>query len=141
MFLKHKNFFKITKKILNRKPTQNVERINLHENTSDKDQLMIIWQKKNYCHKPKKFLDSHKVFFCLKGKLKIFILSNSGKIINSFILDDKKNNFCRIKKNVYSADMPLTNYALHCEITNHSFVKRKIMYINNRAYKNFKKKL
>ena len=89
MFLKHKNFFKITKKILNRKPTQNVERINLHENTSDKDQLMIIWQKKNYCHRPKKFLDSHKVFFCLKGKLKIFVLSNSGKIISSFILDDK----------------------------------------------------
>ena len=46
MFLKHKNFFKISKKILNHQPIHNVERINLHENTSDKDQLMIIWQKK-----------------------------------------------------------------------------------------------
>ena len=36
MFLKHKNFFKISKKILNHKPKQMVERINLYENTSDK---------------------------------------------------------------------------------------------------------
>ena len=63
MFLKHKNFFKISKKILNHQPIHNVERINLHENTSDKDQFMIIWQKKNYCHKPKKFLDSLTKFF------------------------------------------------------------------------------
>ena len=141
MFLKHKNFFKISKKILNHKPKEMVERINLHENTSDKDQLMIIWQKRNYLHKPKKFLDSHKIFLCLKGKLKIYILSNSGKITNSFTLDDQINNFCRIKKNVMCADIPITNFALHCEITNHSFLKRKIKYISDKAFQTFKNKI
>ena len=66
MFFKHKHFFKISNKVLNHNPKKLVERINLHENTKDKDQCMIIWQKKAYCHKPKKFLDSHKVYLCLK---------------------------------------------------------------------------
>jgi cupin fold WbuC family metalloprotein len=140
MFFKHKNFFKISKKILNHNPKKLVERINLHENTKDKDQCMIIWQKKAYCHKPKKFLDSHKVYVCLKGSLKILILSASGKIIKTMILDSKKNNFCRIKRNVFHADVSVTKYALHCEITNHSYVKRRIVYLNDISYKNFKKR-
>ena len=45
------------------KKGQKVFRYIFHKNENDKDQLMMIWQKKNYYFPPKKFLDSKKIIF------------------------------------------------------------------------------
>jgi len=118
----------------------NVFRYNFHKDTSDKDQLMMIWQIKNYFFPPKKFLDTSKTYFLLKGKLNIFIFNSKGKVIQKHYLDSS-NPICKIKKNIYHADIAKTKIAIHCEITNHSFVKRKIKFLDKKYLSKIKKKL
>tara|TARA_B100001057_G_C22787640_1_gene926271 strand:- start:184 stop:624 length:441 start_codon:yes stop_codon:yes gene_type:complete len=130
------------KKFLKKKiPSKtNVFRYNFHKNNEDKDQLMMIWQKKNYFFPPKKFLDSSKIYFLLKGKLTIFILDAKGKIIQKYYLDST-NPLCKLKKNVYHVDVAKTKIAVHCEVTNHSFSRRKIKFLNNKYLTKIKKSI
>ena len=90
--------------------------------------------KKKYVYPPKKFLDSHKIYILLKGKLNVYIFDSKGKIKKIHFLT-KVNNICRLKKNVYHADVAITKIAVHCEITNHSFEKRKIKFLNQKFIK------
>tara|TARA_B100000902_G_C27294165_1_gene908924 strand:- start:1261 stop:1707 length:447 start_codon:yes stop_codon:yes gene_type:complete len=129
------------KKYLNKKLSKNtnVFRYNFHKNNSDKEQLMMIWQRKNYFFPPKKFLDTSKTYFLLKGKLDVFIFNSKGKIIQTCYLS-QLNPVCRIKRNVYHCDVAKSKIAIHCEITNHSFLGRKMKFLDNKYFlkiKNF----
>ena len=138
-FVKHSNAVKL-KKFLKKKlkKDEKVFRYNFHENERDKDQLMLIWQKKGYFHPPKKFLDTHKIYILMRGKLQIFTLDSYGKIKQKILLN-KSDNICRIKKNVYHIDIPITNNTVHCEVTGHSFNNRKVKYLDEKFVKNLKK--
>ncbi len=111
------------------KKEQNVFRYNFHENENDKDQLMMIWQKKNYFHFPKKFSDSQKIYFLNKGKLNVYIFKKNGKLLKIHKLT-KKNPVCKVKKNVYHTDVAKSTYSIHCEVTSHSYKNRKIVFMN-----------
>ena len=111
------------------KKGQKVFRYIFHKNEKDKDQLMMIWQKKNYYFPPKKFLDTQKLYFLNKGKLNIYIFDASGRLLQIHKLS--KNKISKsIKKNVYHADVAKSSYAIHCEVTAHSFRNRKIVFMN-----------
>ena len=90
---------------------------------------MMIWQKKNYYFPPKKFLDTQKIYFLNKGKLNIYIFDVSGRLLQIHKLS-KNNPICKIKKNVFHADVAKSSYAIHCEVTAHSFKSRKIVFMN-----------
>ena len=116
------------------KKGQKVFRYIFHKNENDKDQLMMIWQKKNYYFPPKKFLDSQKIYFLNKGRLNIYIFDVVGKLLQIHKLS-KNNPICKIKKNVYHADVAKSSYAIHCEVTSHSFKNRKIIFLNRNQSK------
>ena len=118
----------------------NVFRYNFHMDNNDKDQLMMIWQVKNYFFPPKRFLDSSKTYFLLKGKLIIFIFDAKGKILQKHYLDSS-NPMCKLKKNIYHVDVAKTKVAIHCEITNHSFSKRKIKFLDKKYLSKIKKSI
>jgi cupin fold WbuC family metalloprotein len=111
------------------KKSQKVFRYIFHKDEKDKDQLMMIWQKKNYYFPPKKFLDTQKIYFLNKGKLNIYIFDASGRLLQIHKLS-KNNPICKIKKNVFHADVAKSSYAIHCEVTAHSFKSRKIVFMN-----------
>ena len=110
------------------KKGQKVFRYIFHKDDKDKDQLMMIWQKKNYYFPPKKFLDTQKLYFLNKGKLNIYIFNSSGKLLQIHKLS-KDNPICKVKKNVFLADVAKSSYAIHCEVTAHSFKSRKIVFM------------
>jgi cupin fold WbuC family metalloprotein len=140
-FIKYRDSIELNKFLKNKKLTSNsVFRYNFHQSNNDKDQLMMIWQKKNYLYPPKKFLDSHKIYILMKGKLKVCIFNSKGNIKKVHTLT-KANNICRLKKNVYHADFATSNISIHCEITNHSFKKRKIKFLNKKFLKKINKNL
>ena len=118
----------------------NVFRYNFHMDNNDKDQLMMIWQVKNYFFPPKRFLDSSKTYFLLKGKLIIFIFDAKGKILQKHYLDSS-NPMCKLKKNIYHVDVAKTKVAIHWEITNHSFSKRKIKFLDKKYLSKIKKSI
>tara|TARA_B100000787_G_scaffold143980_1_gene113698 strand:- start:338 stop:775 length:438 start_codon:yes stop_codon:yes gene_type:complete len=111
------------------KKSQKVFRYIFHKNEKDKDQLMMIWQKKNYYFPPKKFLDTQKIYFLNKGKLNIYIFDASGRLLQIHKLS-KDNPICKVKKNVFHADVAKSSYAIHCEVTAHSFKSRKIVFMD-----------
>ena len=111
------------------KKGQKVFRYIFHKNKKDKDQLMMIWQKKNYYFPPKKFLDTQKIYFLNKGKLNIYIFDASGRLLQIHKLS-KDNPICKVKKNVFHADVAKSSYAIHCEVTAHSFKSRKIVFMD-----------
>ena len=118
------------KKFINKKlkKNQNIFRYNFHENNKDKDQLMMIWQRKNYFYPPKKFLDSQKLYFLNKGKLNVYIFNKNGRLLKVHKLS-KENPVCKVKKNVYHADVAKSSYSIHCEVTAHSFINRKNVFM------------
>lgn len=120
------------------KKDQKVFRYIFHKNEKDEDQLMMIWQKKNYYFPPKKFLDSQKIYFLNKGRLNIYIFDAGGKLLQIHKLS-KNNPICKIKKNVYHADVAKSSYAIHCEVTSHSFKNRKIVFLNSKNQSKIKK--
>ena len=128
------------KKFLNKKlkKDQNIFRYNFHDTKNDKDQLMMIWQKKNYFYPPKKFLDSQKIYFLNKGKLNVYIFDKNGKLLKVHKLS-KENPVCKIKRNVYHADVAKSSYAIHSEVTAHSFNKRKIVLLSIKNLSKIKK--
>ena len=128
------------KKFLKKKipDNKNVFRYNFHKDNNDKDQLMMIWQIKDYFFPPKKFLDTSKTYFLLKGKLNILIFDSKRKILQKHYLDSL-NPICKIKKNIYHADVAKTKVAIHCEITNHSFSKRKVKFLDKKYLPKIKK--
>lgn len=129
-FVKFKHSITLTKFLKKKfKKDQYIFRYNFHENENDKDQLMMIWQKKNYFHPPKKFLDSQKIYFLNKGKLNVYIFKKDGKLLKVHKLT-KNNPVCKVKKNVYHADVAKSTYSIHCEVTSHSFKNRKIVFMN-----------
>ena len=79
------------------KKSQKVFRYIFHKDEKDKDQLMMIWQKKNYYFPPKKFLDTQKLYFLNKGKLNIYIFDANGKLLQIHKLS-KDNPICKVKK-------------------------------------------
>ena len=120
------------------KKGQKVFRYIFHKNKKDKDQLMMIWQKKDYYFPPKKFLDSQKLYFLNKGRLNIYIFDAGGKLLQTHKLS-KDNPVCKVKKNVYHADVAKSSYAIHCEVTAHSFQNRKIVFMNPKNESKIKK--
>ena len=122
------------------KKDQNVFRYIFHQNEKDEDQLMMIWQKKNYYFPPKKFLDSQKIYFLNKGRLNIYIFDVKGKLLKIHKLSTN-NPVCKIKKNVYHADVAKSSYSIHCEVTSHSFKNRKIVFLNSKNQSKIKKTL
>ena len=128
------------KKFLSKKLPNNksVFRYNFHKNNNDKDQLMMIWQRKNYFYPPKKFLDTSKTYVLLSGRLNLYILNPKGKIIKLHRLD-KSDQICKIKKDVYHIDVAKSKIAIHCEITNHSFNDRKMKFLNKKNFLKIKK--
>ena len=120
------------------KKDQKVFRYIFHKNEKDKDQLMMIWQKKNYYFPPKKFLDTQKIYFLNKGRLNIYIFDVVGKLLQIHKLS-KNNPVCKIKKNVYHADVAKSSYTIHCEVTSHSFKNRKIVFLKSKNQSKIKK--
>ena len=120
------------------KKGQKVFRYIFHENDNDKDQLMMIWQKKNYYFPPKKFLDTQKIYFLIKGKLNIYIFDKNHNLKKVHKLS-KDNPVCKIKKNVYHADVAKSNFAVHCEVTFHSFKNRKMVFMNKKNQSKLRK--
>tara|TARA_B100000989_G_scaffold248137_1_gene195523 strand:+ start:2386 stop:2835 length:450 start_codon:yes stop_codon:yes gene_type:complete len=143
MFIKSKK----STKVLNLKKLNEVvlrkkgNRLCAHDNHHDEDQGMLIMQKKNYFHKPKKNLTSNQTFVIISGKLLVLTLDKRGKILKKTLLSKKDNLICRIKKNTFHCDIALKNNTLHYETTTHSFLKRKLVYLNQNSYKSFQKNL
>ena len=138
-FIKFKHAITLQKFLKKKlKKGQNVFRYNFHKDEKDKDQLMMIWQKKNYYFPPKKFLDVQKVYFLNKGRLNVYIFDANGKLLQTHKLS-KDNPVCKIKKNVYHADIAKSSYAIHCEITAHSFKKRKMIFMKLKNESKIKK--
>lgn len=133
-FLKYSDSIELQKYAKKKIRFDKVFRFNFHKNNNDEDQLMMIWQKKNYYYPPKKFLDSHKIYILIKGKLNVYIFDHKGNVKQTHYLS-KSNNICRIKKNVYHADIAITNISIHCEVTNHSFNSRKIKFLSSKYNK------
>jgi cupin fold WbuC family metalloprotein len=128
------------KKYLKKKlsKNQNIFRYNFHKNNNDTNQLMMIWQKKNYFFPVKKYIDSHKIYILMKGKLNIYIFDSFGKLLKKHKLT-KSDPICRINKNTYHADVSKSQQAIHCEITNHSFNKRKMIFLKKKYYSKINK--
>ena len=131
-YIKSKNSLTLNKFLKKKlKKNESVFRYNFHKNNDDTNQLMMIWQRKGYFFPPKKFLDSHKLYILMKGRLNVFIFDSKGNIKKIHKLN-KNDQICRIRKNVYHADVSVSNTAIHCEVTNHSFNHRKIKFIRNK---------
>jgi cupin fold WbuC family metalloprotein len=138
-FVKSKNSLTLNKFLKKKlKKNESVFRYNFHKNNNDTNQLMMIWQKKNYFFSPKKFLDSHKIYILMRGKLNIYIFNSKGKLLKLHKLT-KDDPICRLNKNTFHADVAKTPQAVHCEITNHSFNKRKIIFLEKKYYSKVKK--
>lgn len=140
-FVKYKDAFDLKKFLKKKLPLKkNVFRYNFHKNNLDEDQFMLIWQRKNYYYPPKKFFDTSKTYVLLKGKIDVLILNSKGKLIKAYNLN-RSNPVCRIKKNVYHLDISRSKISIHIEQTNHSFVNRKIKFLNKNYFTNFQKYL
>ena len=90
---------------------------------------MLISQKKLSFYPPKKNISTDQTFLIIKGKLMILIFDSKGKILEKVLLSKKKNYICRVKKNIYHCDVPLSNNTIHYESNNHSFKTRKIRFL------------
>ena len=127
---KKANFIKFNQnfKTINLKDLKNLKRnsknnnINsrfcLHEQNNDRQQEMIICQKKHLFFPPKKNIKSDQSFFILEGKLLVIIFDNFGKIKKKILLSKNKNLCVRVKKNTYHCDIPLTSISIHLETKN-----------------------
>ena len=136
-FPKQTNIKKIDLTIL-KKTKKNFKRICLHDSLNDTNQEMIIYQKKLIFYPPKKYTTSDQTFFIIKGKLIIIIFDSRGKILEKFLLD-KNNLLCRVKKGIYHCDIPLTEDTIHFESNNHSFKKRKVIFLQSKYLKSLNK--
>ena len=94
------------------------KRICLHNRKHDKQQEMIICQKKNNFFPPKKNTVSDQSFLILEGKLLIVTFDELGNITSKTLLSKNSNLFIRVKKNTYHCDIPISNTAIHLEIKN-----------------------
>ena len=85
-----------------------------------------------------KFLDTQKLYFLNKGRLNIYIFDAVGKLLQIHKLS-KNNPICKVKKNVYHADVAKSSYSIHCEVTAHSFKNRKIVFMKIKNESRLKK--
>lgn len=123
-FIFFKNNIKVANvkdiKILKKKLIKNKlnNRLCFHNKNNDKQQEMIVCQKKGMFFPPKKNTVSDQSFLILEGKLLIIIFDKIGKIKKKIILSRNDNIFARIKKNIYHCDIPLTKISIHLETKN-----------------------
>lgn len=94
------------------------KRICLHDRINDRQQEMIICQKKNNFFPPKKNTASDQSFLILEGKLLIVTFDELGNITGKTLLSKDSDLFIRVKKNIYHCDIPISNIAIHLEIKN-----------------------
>ena len=121
-FLLNKKFIKnfLKDKILKKK----IARVCLHKSKNEKLQQMIILQKKNYAHPPKKHIKKIKYYMLVSGTQIIKIFNSKKKIIKSIELN--KNNFiCRIPKNTWHGNMTTSKESFHIEFTEGPFDRIK----------------
>ena len=138
-FNKKLSIKKITLKQLKLKLDKKFKRVCFHNNISDPHQEMLISQKKLSYYPPKKNILTDQTFLIIEGKLMILIFDSRGKILEKVILSKKDNYLCRVKKNTYHCDVPLSNNTIHFESNNHAFKKRKIQFLKKKYLKNFHK--
>ena len=131
-FNKNSPIKKITIKQLELKLQKKFKRVCFHNNISDPHQEMLISQKKLSFYPPKKNISTDQTFLIIKGKLMILIFDSKGKILEKVLLSKKKNYICRVKKNIYHCDVPLSNNTIHYESNNHSFKTRKIRFLKKK---------
>lgn len=123
------NFFLLNKKsikiFLKKKILKNkIARVCLHKSKNEKLQQMIILQKKNYAHPPKKHIKKIKYYMLISGTQIIKIFNSKKKIIKSIELN--ANNFiCRIPKNTWHSNMTISKDSFHIEVTEGPFDRKK----------------
>lgn len=96
----------------------------LHAKSGDKQQEMVVCQRKKNFFPPKKNLLSDQTFLIIKGKLLIIIFNDKGRIIKKTILSKDGVIYARVKKKIYHCDIPLSKVTIHLETKNCIFKKK-----------------
>lgn len=93
---------------------------------------MIICQRNDQAHPPKRHPVRDKTFLVLRGKLMVSIFSEIGEVTKTWILEPESKNkvfAVRIPAGVFHCDFALTETAVHLETTQGPFSPR-----NDREY-------
>ena len=95
-------------------------RICLHKGPEAPLHEMIICQRSDQAHPPKRHPSRDKTFLALRGILLVSIFNENGEIIKTWTLEPESKNrvfSVRIPSGVYHCDFALTETAVHLETT------------------------
>lgn len=96
-------------------------RICLHKNIDEKLHQMVILHNNNVYRRPQKHNRRDETYQIIWGKMALFIFNNKGEIVQSKILDTKKNFISRINHGYWHLTIPLTKYVIFHEIKSGKF--------------------
>lgn len=97
-------------------------RLSMHTTPDDAFHDMIVFQHRDRYYRPKKHLNKPMSFHMMEGKMAIFVFDDEGNVIDTCILDARKNIVYRVAAGYYHTDLPLTDYVVHHECTMGPFV-------------------
>jgi cupin fold WbuC family metalloprotein len=95
-------------------------RVCLHQSPNSALHEMIICQRSDQVHPPKRHFDRDKTFLVLRGKLLISLFDNLGSVIKSWVLEPLPNSgqiSIRIPAGMFHCDFALSDTAVHLETT------------------------
>jgi len=95
-------------------------RVCLHKGPDSALHEMIICQRNDQAHPPKRHPLRDKTFLVLRGTLLVSIFNEFGEVIKTWCLQPKSKNkvFCvRVPAGVFHCDFALTSTAVHLETT------------------------
>jgi cupin fold WbuC family metalloprotein len=98
-------------------------RICLHKNSKALAHNMIILARGKNVYPPHKHKNKGECYHVIKGKLKVIIFSDNGKVELKVILT--KGDVFRIKENSYHSVIALTNFVIFHESTSGPFLADK----------------
>lgn len=93
-------------------------RVCLHTKSTSALHEMLICQRADMAHPPKKHWDRDKTFLVLRGELLVATFNEFGEILDYWILGSNLDHFCiRIPAGLYHCAFSITNTAIHLETT------------------------
>lgn len=128
-FLKNKDLF-FLKKSTNQKDLKS--RICVHDNDKKLIHEMFVFHKKGAYVRPHKHLNKLESFLIIKGKIKLIIFNNNGKVLKKISMSDHSSElpfFYKMRKNYFHTQI-IEKDTLFKEVTNGPFNPTKTIFAN-----------
>lgn len=90
-------------------------RLCLHSSPEALSHDMIILERKGRYYTPHKHAEKGETFHMIEGRMGVFIFDDSGKVIDSTVLDPASDFLYKVGDDMFHAVMPLTDYVVYHE--------------------------